>query len=128
MKRAIRNPRGQASVELVLAVPLIVLVMFAGWQLVVAGHTWWKVAEVARIAARERYVAEQRGNVKAGERRGREIADALLASSPKVSRRVVATSTDRVTASARVPLVTPFRIALGAEAGPLLSSSSRMAP
>lgn len=128
MMRSIWNPRGQASVELVLAVPLIVLVMFAGWQLVVAGHTWWKVAEVARLAARERYVADQRGDVRAGERRGRKIADALLASSPRSSRRVVASRAGKVTVSTRVPLVTPFRIALGAGAGPRISSTSRMTP
>jgi hypothetical protein len=128
MSRAIWHPRGQASVELVLAVPLIALVMFSGWQLVVAGHTWWKVAEVARLAARARYVADQRGDVRAGERRGREIADALLASSPKASRRVSAAKSGNVTVSARVPLVAPFRIALGAGAGPRIASSSRMAP
>jgi Flp pilus assembly protein TadG len=128
MRRSIRDSRGQASVELVLAVPLMVLVMFACWQLVVAGHTWWKVAEVARLAARERYVAEQRGDRKAGEKRGRELADALLASSPRASRHVGASKSGKVTVTARMPLVPPFRIALGANAGPRLSSSSRMAP
>lgn len=128
MRRAIRRSNGQASVELVLAVPLIVLVVFIGWQIVVAGHTWWNVAEVARLAARERYVADQRGNVNAGLKRGRKIADALLAASPKGSRRVSASRTGTVTVSARVPLVAPFRIALGAGAGPRLSSSARMAP
>jgi hypothetical protein len=128
MRRSIWNQSGQGSVELLFAVPLVIFVMFLGWQLVVAGHTWWMVAEVARVAARERYVADQRGDVKAGEKRGREIADAVLAASPKASRRVVAEKSGKVTVSARVPLVTPLRVALGASHGPKVTSTSRMAP
>jgi hypothetical protein len=128
MRRSLLNSRGQGSVELVLAVPFVVLVMFAGWQLVVAGHTWWKVAEVARLAARERFVADQRGEAKPGLKRGRQLADDLLASSPRASRRVESSKSGKVTVSARVPLVTPFRVALGASAGPRISSTSRMAP
>lgn len=128
MRRSLSNTRGQANVELVLAVPLVVFVLFAGWQIVIAGHTWWKVAEVARLAARERYVAEQRGEARPGLRRGRELADSLLAASPKASRRVKASKAGEVTVSARVPLVAPFKAALGAAGGPLVSSSSRMDP
>lgn len=128
MWRSLPNPRGQASVELVLAVPLVMFVLLAGWQIVVAGHTWWKVAEVARLAARERYVADQRGENRPGVKRGRELADSLLAASPRASRRVEATRAGVVTVSARVPLVAPFRAALGAAAGPRVSSSSRMDP
>jgi len=128
MWRSLWNPRGQANVELVLAVPLVVFVLVAGWQIVVAGHTWWKVAEVARLTARERYVANQRGEARPGLRRGRELADSLLSASPKASRRVEASSAGIVTVSARVPLVAPFRAALGVMGGPSVSSSSRMAP
>lgn len=128
MWRSILNPRGQASVELVLTVPLVVLVMLAGWQLVVAGHTWWKVAEVARLAARERFVADQRGEARPGDKRAHELADSLLATSPRASRRIVASKAGVVTVSARVPLVAPFRAALGAAGGPRISSSSRMDP
>ncbi|MBJ7354869.1 MAG: pilus assembly protein [Thermoleophilaceae bacterium] len=128
MRRSIWNERGQGSVELLLTLPLIVFVMFVGWQIVVAGHTWWKLAEVARLVARERYVADQRGELKAGERRGREIADTLLASSPRASRRISSSKAGRVIVRARVPLVPPFRVVLGPAAGPLLTSSSRMTP
>lgn len=128
MWRSLSNPRGQASIELVLAVPLVVLVMLAGWQIVVAGHTWWKVAEVARLAAREHYVADQRGEVRPGLKRGRELADSLLAASPKASRRVDVSKSGIVTVSARVPLVAPFKAALGAMGGPRVSSTSRMTP
>jgi hypothetical protein len=122
------NAAGQASTELLLAAPLIACVLALGWQIVVAGHTWWKIAEVARLSARERYVAGQRGDPKAALARSRQIADALLASSPAASRRVSSSSTGRVTVSAKVPLVAPLRLALGAAGGPLLTASSRMAP
>lgn len=128
MLRSLLNPRGQASIDLVLAVPLVVFVICAGWQIVVAGHTWWKVAEVARLAARERYVADQRGEARPGLRRGRELADSLLAATPKASRRLDISRSGIVTVRARVPLVPPFRSALGAMGGPRVSSSSRMAP
>ncbi|MGH2959898.1 MAG: TadE/TadG family type IV pilus assembly protein [Solirubrobacterales bacterium] len=128
MRRAFRDLRGQASVELVLAVPLVVLVALLGWQIVVAGHTWWKIAEVARLAARERYVAEQRGEDRPGVKRGRELAETLLAASPTSSRRVAVTRSGKVSVSARVPLVAPLRLALGPAAGPRITMSSRMAP
>lgn len=118
--------RGQASVELLLAVPLAAVVLFAGWQMIVAGHVWWKVGETARLAARARYVSEQAGDASAGLRRGRRLADALLASSP--SREVVSIPGGGVRVTARVPLVGPFRTALGASAGPRVSASSRMRP
>lgn len=102
--------------------------MSAGWQIVVVGQTWWKVSEAARAAARAHYVAGQRGDERAGARQGRRLADALLASSPESSRRVRASKSGEVVVSARVPLVMPFRAALGAGGGPLVSASSRMAP
>lgn len=118
--------RGQASVELLLAVPLAAVLLFAGWQLIVTGHVWWKVGEAARMTARARYVATQAGDGPAGLHRGRKIADALLASSP--SRRVVATGAGSVRVTARVPLVGPFRSVLGESGGPLISASSRLRP
>jgi hypothetical protein len=118
--------RGQASVELLLAVPLAAIVMFAGWQMIVAGHVWWKVNEAARLAARARYVSTQAGDASAGLRRGRRLADALLASSP--SRSVSAVPGGGVRVTARVPLVGPFRAALGTSSGPRVGASSRMRP
>jgi hypothetical protein len=128
MTRLLRENRAQAGVELLAALPLVLIVMAAGWQLVVAGHTWWKVTEAARLAARARYVAEQRGDAASGMRRGKAIADSMLASSPAKSRRVVKTTNGGVSVSARVPLVAPFRGALGAARGPMISSESSMSP
>lgn len=119
---------GQASVELLAAIPLVAVVLLAGWQLIVAGHTWWKLQEVARIAARTHYVAEQRGEAAAGLRRARRIADALLAASPAGSRRVSVLAGGDIRATARVPLVEPFRSALGAGRGPRISARSGMHP
>ncbi len=119
---------GQGSVELIVAIPLIALVVMSGWQIVVAGHTWWKLHEAARLVARERYVAKQRGEADEGLARGRKLALALLGATPTKDRRVRHARSGAVTVSARVPLVKPFRGALGAGSGPLISATSRMAP
>jgi pilus assembly protein CpaE len=44
--------RGQASVELVAAVPIVLLVGFVAWQLALAGHALSLCANAARVAAR----------------------------------------------------------------------------
>jgi hypothetical protein len=43
---------GQASVELVAMLPLVLLVGALAWQLALAGHTAWLTAHAARTAAR----------------------------------------------------------------------------
>ncbi len=43
---------GQASVELVAAVPFALLIGLVAWQLVLAGNTAWLCANAARVAAR----------------------------------------------------------------------------
>jgi hypothetical protein len=43
---------GQASVELVAMVPVILLVGAVAWQLALAGHSAWLTAHAARAAAR----------------------------------------------------------------------------
>jgi hypothetical protein len=49
---------GQASVELVAMVPVILLVGAVAWQLALAGHTAWLAAHAARAAARADAVGE----------------------------------------------------------------------
>lgn len=122
------SQRGQASAELIAAIPLILVVVACGWQLVLTGHTWWKLREAARISARARFVAEQRGDALTGIIRARQISRSLLGSTPGATRRVRFTADGRVTVAARTPLVEPFRSALGAERGPRLSATSRMRP
>jgi hypothetical protein len=46
------DQRGQASVELVVAVPLVLVVGLVAWQLALAGHALWLCANAARVAAR----------------------------------------------------------------------------
>src|SRR4051794_23906333 len=46
------SERGQASVELLGAVPAVLLAALVAWQLVLAGHTLWLSAQAARVAAR----------------------------------------------------------------------------
>jgi hypothetical protein len=43
---------GQATVELVALLPLLALLLAAGWQLVLAGDARWSAAAAARAAAR----------------------------------------------------------------------------
>ncbi len=52
MPARLHTTRGQASVELVAAIPLVLLAALLAWQLVLAGHTAWLSAHAARAAAR----------------------------------------------------------------------------
>jgi hypothetical protein len=47
-----RRQAGQASVELVAMLPVVLLVGAVAWQLALAGHTAWLAAHAARAAAR----------------------------------------------------------------------------
>lgn len=47
-----RNERGQATVELVVLLPLLAVLLAAAAQGVIAGQSWWMAAAAARAAAR----------------------------------------------------------------------------
>jgi hypothetical protein len=47
-----RDASGQASIELVAVLPLVVVVVAVLWQLVLAGQALWSSAGAARAAAR----------------------------------------------------------------------------
>ncbi len=47
-----RDSTGQASVELVALLPLVLVCALAGWQLIVGGHAAWAAGSAARAAAR----------------------------------------------------------------------------
>jgi hypothetical protein len=51
-RAALRNHGGQASVELVAVLPLVLLVGALCWQALLAGHALWMSAHAARVAAR----------------------------------------------------------------------------
>jgi hypothetical protein len=65
MTRA-RDERGQASVELVTAIPLVLVVTLLVAQLAVAGYALWSAGAAARAGARAGYVG---GSAKAAARR-----------------------------------------------------------
>lgn len=123
-----KSERGQAAVELLGALPLIVIVLLLGQQLVVSGHSVWKLHEAARIAARAEHVAEQRGAPAEGRRHAEAVLARLLASSPAASRKVSRDAEGVVRVRVRIPLVEPFRSALGPMRAPLITASSRMQP
>jgi hypothetical protein len=48
----LQSADGQASVELLGALPVLLVVALAGWQLILAGQTSWLAANAARVGAR----------------------------------------------------------------------------
>jgi hypothetical protein len=52
---------GQASVETVALLPLVLLAAAVAWQLVLTGHTLWLCAHAARAAARADLVGKSPG-------------------------------------------------------------------
>lgn len=101
MPRTAPAPRpseaGQASVEAVATVPLVVLAALIAWQLVLAGHTLWLCANAARAAARAELV-------------GKSPASAARSALPRSMERglqVERRDGGRVRVSARVPIVLP---------------------
>lgn len=92
-----RSQRGQASVELIGAVPLAVLALLLAWQLALAGHAMWLCAQAARVAARAEAV-------------GRDPAAAARSALPRALERGLSVRRRReggVEVSVRVPLMWP---------------------
>ena len=52
LRAAFRGEAGQASVEFVAVVPVLLLVGALCWQAALAGHAVWMSAHAARVAAR----------------------------------------------------------------------------
>ena len=103
--------RGQASVELVAAVPLVLVVGLALWQAVLAGHALWMCANAARVAARAAVV-------------GRDPLAAARSALPRTLERSlkVRRSGSRVRVAVGVPLVvrrsrSPITVAASASLG-----------
>lgn len=74
----IRSQAGQASVELVAALPFVLLIGLVLWQLALAGQAAWLCANAARVAARAQAVgrdarAAARSAVPAGLRDGLRV-------------------------------------------------------
>ena len=56
-----RGEDGQASVELVAVLPVLVVIALLAWQAVVAGEAWWLAGTAAREAARAAAVGRDPG-------------------------------------------------------------------
>jgi pilus assembly protein CpaE len=50
--------RGQATVELLGALPVLLLVVLAAWQLILAGQASWLAGNAARVGARAEAVGD----------------------------------------------------------------------
>jgi hypothetical protein len=89
--------RGQATIELVAALPVVLLVGALAWQLALAGHTAWLAAHAARAGARADVVG---GDPAAAARRSlpRPLERGL---------RVDRAAGGGVSVSVRVPLLVP---------------------
>src|SRR4051794_32034388 len=79
-RRAFRRDRGQASVELVAVVPVLLLVTLVVAQLAVAGYALWSAGAAARAGARAGYVggdaeAAARESLPSPLRQGASIRD-----------------------------------------------------
>jgi len=86
--------RGQASVELLGSLPAALLAVAVAWELVLAGHACWSVANAARVAARSAAVGR---DARAG---ARSALPSYLERKLSVTR-----NGDRVRVRVRVPLL-----------------------
>jgi hypothetical protein len=103
---------GQASVETVAVVPVVLLVALIAWQLLLAGHTLWLCAGAARAAARADLVGLS----------PRAAARSALPSSLERGLSVERTGGGRVRVEVRVPILlnawqSPVRVAAAAGLG-----------
>ena len=97
MAKSVDSERGQASIELVAVLPVVLLVGAIVWQLALAGHTAWLTANAARAGARADAV-------------GRDAAAAARSALPRSLERGLEVERLRgggVRVSVRVPLVVP---------------------
>lgn len=102
-----RRQRGQAAVELVALLPLLILVALVAWQLAAAGYAWTVASGAARAAARAQEVGAP----------AREAALAALPAGFARGARVRAGADGSVTVRVRVPPVAPVLPGLGAVTG-----------
>ena len=103
---------GQASIELVAALPVVALLAALCWQLALAGHAAWLTANAARSAARAEIVG----------RSARSAARSAVPRSLQSGLEVERLGGGRVRVSARVPWVlshwpSPIRVSATAALG-----------
>jgi type II secretory pathway component PulK len=106
------SERGQASVELVAVLPVVLLIGAFVWQLALAGHAAWLTADAARAGARAEIVGRSAG----------AAARSALPRSLERGLEVQRLGEGRVRVSVRVPwlmtsLPTPIRVAATSSLG-----------
>jgi hypothetical protein len=112
MSDDLHRERGQATVELVAALPLVLAVGAIAWQLVLAGQAVWLTADAARAGARADAVGADPGRA----------ARSVLPRSLERGLRVEPRSGGGVRVYARVPLLlrrwsSPIRVAASSSLG-----------
>ena len=116
-----RSERGQASVEMVAVLPLVVLVGAIVWQLALAGHSMWLCAHAARAAARAEAVGGD------GEAAARSALPASLERGLRVT-----TDSGAVRVELRIPMIarrwqSPVSVAASARL-PQAGDAARLPP
>jgi hypothetical protein len=109
MVERIERERGQASIELVAALPAVLLIGAIVWQLALAGQAAWMTANAARTAARANAVGRSAG----------AAARSALPASLERNLEVRRLSSGRVRVATRIPWLLigePGPIAVAAEA------------
>ena len=113
MRQRRSDERGQASVELVAALPFVLLLAALVWQFALAGHTLLTTAHAARAGARAELVDRD------GERAALAVLPDAMERGADVDRRAGA-----VTVRVRVPLLLPrWRLPLLVKASSSLEAS-----
>src|SRR5437899_383700 len=107
--RLVRSELGQASVELVATLPLVMLVAAFAWELALVGQTAWLCANAARVAARAEAVG----------RDGAAAARSALPGTLERGLRVARAAGGAVRVQVRVPILlrrwaSPFTISASA--------------
>ena len=91
----VHGQRGQASIELVAILPVVLVVGAIAWQLALAGHAAWLTAQAARAGARAEVVGRD------GEAAARSALPRSLERGLEVDR----LATGGVRVAVRIPLL-----------------------
>lgn len=115
-----RSEQGQASVELIAAIPLVAVVAALMLQAMVTGHAWIVLNQAAGVAARDLAMAVARGESQ--EPAARRSARAALPKRIR-ARASVKIQRGRVTIARRMPVIPIFEPFVGKL--PRLASSAQ---
>lgn len=110
-----------------VALPVALFLIAAGWQAVLAGHAWWTVTESARVAARATYIASRGGAISNEVRNAADqAAERVLPGSMDTGRITTIGQDGHVTVSAPVPVIGPLSKVVGKSNAPRVTAKSRL--